>query len=267
MLWFNFFFGLNFISLCSKLITTKQKEIYLKPRIKLNLNIYKKMIRNWSFKRVTLRVSPSVNKKLWPKNNWTNFRKYSVFLFFFFFVSSKMKKFTKKKKRNSSKQTKNVIILNYWHVLLLLLFNIFISRLFSCKVSVNVLQVEMIGLSNAMHRSWIWNVSSLFWCVSFPRIPFPHRYSDGQGSLFRGELIINVIWPRKKIASSFLFGYCKEYLPQRLGRTLDDVRESEAIWLFMSPAAQIMKMKAENTWFFFLFNQRSKQAIKCLKAF
>ena len=60
----------------------------------------------------------------------------------------------------------------------------------------------------------------------------------------------------KKIASPFRFGYCTEYLPQRLGRTLDDVRESEAIWLFMSPAAQIMKMKAEK-----------KQAIKCLKAF
>jgi len=34
----------------------------------------------------------------------------------------------------------------------------------------------------------------------------------------------------------------------------------------MSPAAQIMKIKAEKT-FFFLFNQRSKQEIKCLKAF
>ena len=31
----------------------------------------------------------------------------------------------------------------------------------------------------------------------------------------------------------------------------------------MSPAAQIMKMKAEKTCFF-LFNQRSKQEIKCL---
>ena len=67
------------------------------------------------------------------------------------------------------------------------------------------------------------------------------------------------------MASSFLFGYCTEYLPQRLGKTLDDVRESEAIWLFMSPAAQIMKMTAEKTCFF-LFNQRSKQAIECLKA-
>ena len=112
--------------------------------------------------------------------------------------------------------------------MLLLLFNIFISRLFSCKVPVNVLQVEMIGLSNAMNRSWIWNVSSLFWCVSFPRTPFPHRYSDGQDSLLRGGLIINETWPRKR---SFLFGYCKEYLPQCLGRTLNDVRESEAIHL------------------------------------
>ena len=49
MLRFNFFFGLSFISLCSKIITTKQKEIHLEPRIKLNLNIYKEMIRNWKF--------------------------------------------------------------------------------------------------------------------------------------------------------------------------------------------------------------------------
>ena len=34
----------------------------------------------------------------------------------------------------------------------------------------------------------------------------------------------------------------------------------------MSPAAQIMKMKAEKTCFF-LFNQRSKQEMICLKAF
>ena len=34
----------------------------------------------------------------------------------------------------------------------------------------------------------------------------------------------------------------------------------------MSPAAQIMKMKAEKTCFF-TFNQRSRQEIKCLKAF
>ena len=45
----------------------------------------------------------------------------------------------------------------------------------------------------------------------------------------------------KKIASSFLFGYYKEYLPQCLGRTLNDVRESESILLFVFPAAQIMK--------------------------
>ena len=63
----------------------------------------------------------------------------------------------------------------------------------------------------------------------------------------------------KKIASSFLFVYCKEYLPQRLGRTLDDVRESEAIWLFMSPAAQIMKMKAEKTCFLYLIKEVNKQ--------
>ena len=35
----------------------------------------------------------------------------------------------------------------------------------------------------------------------------------------------------------------------------------------MSPAAQLMKMKAEKTWFFFLFNQRSKQEMKCVRAF
>ena len=44
MLWFNFFYGLNFISLCYKLIimhyhTPKRREIRFKPRIKLNHNI------------------------------------------------------------------------------------------------------------------------------------------------------------------------------------------------------------------------------------
>ena len=45
MLWFNFILGLNFISLCSKLITIdyhtpKQRKIKFKPRIKLNHNTY-----------------------------------------------------------------------------------------------------------------------------------------------------------------------------------------------------------------------------------
>ena len=45
MLWFNVILGLNFISLCFKLIiihyhTQKQREIKFKPRIKLNHNIY-----------------------------------------------------------------------------------------------------------------------------------------------------------------------------------------------------------------------------------
>ena len=45
MLWFNFILGLIFISLCFKLIIThyhaqKQREIKIKPRIKLNHNIY-----------------------------------------------------------------------------------------------------------------------------------------------------------------------------------------------------------------------------------
>ena len=45
MLWFNFILGLVFIFLCSKLIiinyhTPKQKKIKIKPRIKLNHNIY-----------------------------------------------------------------------------------------------------------------------------------------------------------------------------------------------------------------------------------
>ena len=45
MLWFNFIFGLNYISFCFKLIIThyhtpKQREIKFKPRIKLNNNIY-----------------------------------------------------------------------------------------------------------------------------------------------------------------------------------------------------------------------------------
>ena len=142
-----------------------------------------------------------------------------------------MKKIHQKKKRNSSKQTKNVIICNYWHVLLLLLlFNIFISTHFSCKVSVNVLQVEMIGLSNAIHRSWIRNVSSLFWCVSFPRIPFPHRYSDGQGSLFRGELIINVICPRKRQENSELIFF---WILQRVftSTSRKDVRWRQRVFL------------------------------------
>ena len=46
MLWFNFILGLIFISLCFKLIiiyydAPKQREIKIKPRIKLNHNIYK----------------------------------------------------------------------------------------------------------------------------------------------------------------------------------------------------------------------------------
>ena len=45
MLWFNFILGLIFISLCFKLIIThyhaqKQRKIKIKPRIKLNHNIY-----------------------------------------------------------------------------------------------------------------------------------------------------------------------------------------------------------------------------------
>ena len=49
MLWFNFILGLNFISLCFKLIiidnhTPKQRKIKFKPRVKLNHNIYKDKI-------------------------------------------------------------------------------------------------------------------------------------------------------------------------------------------------------------------------------
>ena len=45
MLWFNFIRGLIFISLCFKLIiiyyhTQKQRKIKIKPRIKLNHNMY-----------------------------------------------------------------------------------------------------------------------------------------------------------------------------------------------------------------------------------
>ena len=45
MLWFKFILGLNFISLCFKLIiiyylTPKQKDIKFKPRIKLKNNRY-----------------------------------------------------------------------------------------------------------------------------------------------------------------------------------------------------------------------------------
>ena len=152
--------------------------------------------------------------------------------------------------------------------MLSLLFNIFISRLLLCKVSVNVLQVEMIGLSNAMNRSWIWNVSSLFWCVSFPRTPFPHRYSDGQGSLFRGELIINVAWPRKRQENSKLISFC---ILQRVFsstsrkgvRWRQRVRSHLAFYVSSCPNNEDRGRRG----FFFLFNQRSKQAIKCLKAF
>ena len=47
MLWFNFILGLNFTSLCFKLIiiyyhAPKQREIKFKPRIKLNHNIDKR---------------------------------------------------------------------------------------------------------------------------------------------------------------------------------------------------------------------------------
>ena len=151
--------------------------------------------------------------------------------------------------------------------MLLLLFSIFISRLFSCKVLVNVLQVEMIGLSNAMNRSWIWNVSSLFWYVSFSRTPLPHRYSNGQGSLFRGGLIINLTWPRRqensKLISFWILQRVFTSTSRKNVRWRQRVRSHLA---FMSPAAQVLKMKAEKTCFF-LFNQRSKQEIKCLKAF
>ena len=49
MLWFKIILGLNFISLCFKLIiihyhTPKQREMKFKPRIKLNHNIYKSML-------------------------------------------------------------------------------------------------------------------------------------------------------------------------------------------------------------------------------
>ena len=45
MLWFNFILCLNFISLCFKLInihyhTPKQRKRKVKPRVKLNHNIY-----------------------------------------------------------------------------------------------------------------------------------------------------------------------------------------------------------------------------------
>ena len=45
MLWFNFILGLNVISLCfgygnNMIMSLRQREIKLKPRIKLNHNIY-----------------------------------------------------------------------------------------------------------------------------------------------------------------------------------------------------------------------------------
>ena len=64
MLWFNFILGLNFISLCFKLIiihyhTAKQREIKFKLRIKLNHNIY------------MLRVaSPRQGQLTWSHNDY-----------------------------------------------------------------------------------------------------------------------------------------------------------------------------------------------------
>ena len=139
-----------------------------------------------------------------------------------------------------------------------------LSRLFSCKMSVNVLQVKMIGLSNAMNRSWIWSVSSLFWCVSFPRTPFPHHCSDGQGSLFRGGLIINVTWPRKRQENSKLICF---WILQRIftSTSRKDVRWRQKVRSHL--AFYVSSSCPNQKTCFFLFNQRSKQAMKCLKAF
>ena len=141
------------------------------------------VIRNWKFWKFPKRYLESVTFRKQKKVakeylDWFQVVICSYFIFLFVYVSSKKKtktktkqNKTKQKKRNSSKQTKNVIIFNYWHVRLLLLFNIFISRLFSCKVSVNVLQVEMIGLSNAMNRSYIWMFQACFDASHFPAPP------------------------------------------------------------------------------------------------
>ena len=41
----------------------------------------------------------------------------------------------------------------------------------------------------------------------FPATPFPHRYFNRQGSLFRGGLIINLTWPRKRQENSKLISF------------------------------------------------------------
>ena len=94
----------------------------------------------------------------------------------------------------------------------------------------------------------------------FPATPFPHRYSDGQGSLFRGGYHLD-LENDKKIASSFLFGYCKEYLPESLGRTLNDVRESEAIHfaLCVSSCPNNEGRRPKRLVSFYLINEVNKQ--------
>ena len=41
----------------------------------------------------------------------------------------------------------------------------------------------------------------------FPATPVPDRYSDGQDSLFRRGLIINLTWPRKRQENSKLISF------------------------------------------------------------
>ena len=73
MLWFNFILGLIFVFVCFKLIITnyhtqKQKKIKIKPRIKLNHNIYlgeeRQHIEQTFFSKETLRWQLALNSDL-----------------------------------------------------------------------------------------------------------------------------------------------------------------------------------------------------------
>ena len=66
MLWLKFILGLNFISLCFKLIiihfhTPKQREIKFKPRIKLNHNIYMHCLTTHTFLGLIITITKFSN--------------------------------------------------------------------------------------------------------------------------------------------------------------------------------------------------------------
>ena len=91
MLWFNFIFGSNFISLCLKLtithyITQKQKNIKFEPRIKLTHNIYiyrPKKPGKWTIRLkpwVTVFLIPSFRRSTVSSRNVRKIKKFFTFL-------------------------------------------------------------------------------------------------------------------------------------------------------------------------------------------